>query len=244
MIFSKGSELFLQNVGARADLKSARAPKKFFEGSGKLLFTKVSHSPPKKIGVLGGSFDPVHFGHLKCAEALIEQGVVDRVLFMPTGRHAHKDTRTPAKDRLKMLQLAVEGNPFFEVSSYEIHSKKTSYTVNTLAYLKKENPELQYFFILGADTLKMFHAWKNYRELIRDNDFILLRRPGFSLSRKSAPKLTKYEFEKLTSQRTSTPLLKISATSLRTSLKNEEKSLEKTIPKKVLSYIYAKKLYS
>ncbi len=207
---------------------------------------KVPMNTPEKIGVLGGSFDPVHFGHLKCAKALIEQGVVDQVLFMPTGNPPHKDFKkiTAAKHRLKMLKLAIQDDPHFELSPYEINRKEKSYTVDTLRHLKKENPEAQYFFILGADNLKTIHTWKNYRALIRENTVLLLRRMGSPINRKNSQKLTKYEFDKLTAHLIITPFVKTSATLVRKLIKHHGKTPIKHIPEKVLSYIYEKNLYS
>ncbi len=197
------------------------------------------------IGVFGGSFDPVHFGHLKCAEALVQQGLLDKVLFMPTGNPPHKDSQslTPAKHRLKMLELAIGEYPQFEISSYELRRKKTSYTIDTLAHLKKENPSDHYFFVLGADNLKTIHTWKNYRDLIAQNEFLLVQRPGFSLEVKKLPHLTKEEFKKLTEHQTNTPLLKTSATLVRALLKHSSKSTQKHTPEKVWTYILSNKLY-
>ena len=116
----------------------------------------------KKVGIMGGTFNPIHMGHLIIAEKAREQFELDKVLFMPCGMPYMKDRSEllPADIRAKMVSLAIEGNPFFELSSIEIVKKGSTYTYETLEYLKHENPDTEYYFILGADSLWTIADWK------------------------------------------------------------------------------------
>lgn len=114
-----------------------------------------------RIGVLGGSFDPVHVGHLILAETACEQAGLDRVLFIPAGHQWRKTERemTPARHRLEMVRLAIEDNPRFDVSSVEIEREGPSYTAITLEALRDENPARELAFILGRDALADLPHW-------------------------------------------------------------------------------------
>jgi nicotinate-nucleotide adenylyltransferase len=116
-----------------------------------------------RIGVFGGSFDPVHYGHLLLAECCREQGRLDEVRFVPAGVPPHKQQRelTPAESRIDMLELAVGGNPAFSVSRYETDRGGVNYTVDTLAHFREQDPASEFFFLLGAD---MFHDLPHWRQ--------------------------------------------------------------------------------
>ncbi|MGC4004614.1 MAG: nicotinate (nicotinamide) nucleotide adenylyltransferase [Pirellulales bacterium] len=118
-----------------------------------------------RLGVFGGSFDPVHLGHLILAESCREQAALDRVLFIPTHIQPHKQGHTPAPDlaRLEMLKLAIGGNSAFELSTREVDRGGVSYTVETLTHLKAERPEAELFFMMGADSLADFPKWREPR---------------------------------------------------------------------------------
>jgi nicotinate-nucleotide adenylyltransferase len=111
--------------------------------------------------MLGGTFDPVHVGHLILGEAAREELGLDRVIFVPTGHSWRKSDReiTPAVDRLAMLRLAIEGNPHFEVSTLEVEREGPSYSEVTLAALREANPGAEMFFILGRDALADLPNW-------------------------------------------------------------------------------------
>lgn len=116
------------------------------------------------IGVLGGTFDPIHRAHLELAEAAVEQLGLDRIIFIPAGQPWLKDGQplTPARHRLAMVRLAVEGNPAFSVSDMEINRPGPSYTVDTLEALRQDLGEREeLYLIVGEDVLNDFHRWKN-----------------------------------------------------------------------------------
>ena len=124
----------------------------------------------KKIGIMGGTFDPIHMGHLILGEQSFEQLHLDKVLFMPSGNPPHKRNRAGrASDgqRVDMVRLAIEDNPHFELSLAEMHETGYTYTYRTLEELKEQNPDTDYYFIIGADSLFTFDEWKEPARICR-----------------------------------------------------------------------------
>jgi nicotinate-nucleotide adenylyltransferase len=115
-----------------------------------------------RIGVFGGSFDPVHFGHLIAAECCREQARLDRVMFMPAAVPPHKQDRrlTPADDRVQMLRLAIGGHEAFVISTLEIDRGGVSFTVDTLTHLRETQPADELFLLLGPDAIAEFPTWR------------------------------------------------------------------------------------
>ncbi len=147
-----------------------------------------------RLGVMGGTFDPIHIGHLVTAEEARCQFELDRILFVPSARPPHKtDTsRSPAADRLSMVRLAVDKNPFLEVCDMEMKRDGPSYTIDTLRDLhEKYGPDTELFFITGADAILEILTWRKPRELLAEARFIAATRPGYPLERlrESLPEL-------------------------------------------------------
>ena len=138
----------------------------------------------ERWGVLGGTFDPVHLGHLRVAESVREAMGLDRVLFVPACVPPHKarPTVTSVEDRYLMVQAAVRNEPTFEVSRLEIERQGTSYTADTLAELAKEDPRREIFFITGIDAFRDIRSWERWEELLRSYSFIVHGRPGYGLA--------------------------------------------------------------
>jgi len=115
-----------------------------------------------RIGIFGGSFDPIHFGHLLLAECCREQGQLDAVRFVPAAVPPHKQERelTPAQNRIEMLELAISGHAAFSVSRYETDHGGVNYTVDTLARFRDEDPASELFFLLGADMFRDLPHWR------------------------------------------------------------------------------------
>jgi len=115
----------------------------------------------KRVGILGGTFDPVHLAHLQLAKSAFEQFQLDTVIFLPAGDPPHKTNRqiTPAYRRLEMLKLCLKDYPHFRISEYEIDKQGYSYTAETLEYFTQMNPEVQFYFIIGADSLFNLDTW-------------------------------------------------------------------------------------
>jgi nicotinate-nucleotide adenylyltransferase len=122
----------------------------------------------ERIGVFGGSFDPVHLGHLTIAQDAVEQLELNRLIFVPAAVPPHKQGRTLAdgRHRFEMLQLATEGNLSFEVSDMELQRGGVSYTVDTMTQLQAEHAGAELYFIVGLDSLAELHLWRNIRELL------------------------------------------------------------------------------
>lgn len=135
-----------------------------------------------KVGVLGGTFDPVHVGHLALARAALDRLKLAKVLFVPAARPRFKTPQrlAPESDRLEMLRLALAGEPRFEVSTVDLKRPGTSYTVDTLADLKRElGEDTELYFLLGADTLAEFPSWRQPQRILELCCLVMAVRPGF-----------------------------------------------------------------
>lgn len=133
-----------------------------------------------RLGLFGGSFDPVHYGHLLLAECCREQCRLDRVDFLPAAVPPHKRDRelTPADLRIEMLQLAIAGNEQFAVNRYEADRGGVSYTVETLRHCRQENPEAELFFLMGADMLYDLPHWREADQVCQLAVMVTVRRAG------------------------------------------------------------------
>ena len=141
----------------------------------------AEHVPPVKIGFLGGSFDPVHFGHLLAAQDAYEQHQLDRLILVPAAQAPLKpnDVQSSAEDRLEMLRLATAWDTRFEVSDFELCRGGVSYTVESARHFRALYPHDELYWIIGGDQLPNLHLWKDIVEVARLVDFIFLERPGF-----------------------------------------------------------------
>lgn len=123
----------------------------------------------QKIGIMGGTFDPIHYGHLLIAQSAAEKFDLDKILFLPTGMSPHKKVSqvTSPEIRCEMTALAIADNPTFSLSDIEAKSTCVNYTYQTLAKFKKIYPDTQLFFIMGEDSLNDFSSWKNPQEICK-----------------------------------------------------------------------------
>ncbi len=133
-----------------------------------------------RLGVFGGTFDPVHYGHLLLAECCREQCRLDEVWFLPAAVPPHKRDRqlTPAAQRIEMLTLAIAGHQAFAVSRYEADRGGINYTVETLAHFRRENPQRELFFLLGADMLHDLPDWREPGRVCQLATPVVVRRSG------------------------------------------------------------------
>ena len=132
------------------------------------------------IGLMGGTFSPIHYGHLLMCETIREEFKIEKILFMPAKSPPHKDVSklADAYDRLKMVKLAVSGNPYFEASDLEMQRQGASYTVDTLKTLTETyKSDEKIGLIVGADSLVQIETWKNYREILLLATLIVASRP-------------------------------------------------------------------
>jgi len=134
----------------------------------------------KKIGIMGGTFDPIHLGHLIAAQEVTDSLGLAEVIFVPAGKPPLKDTAkvASARHRLMMCMLATNDNDNFSVSTAEIDREGTSYTVDTIAQLKSANPSAELFFIVGADVVSSFHKWRRFDEILAMCKIAVTTRPG------------------------------------------------------------------
>jgi nicotinate-nucleotide adenylyltransferase len=146
-------------------------------------------SEKKRIGVMGGTFDPIHHGHLVAASEVVSLFHLDEVVFVPTGQPWQKDDRqvSAAEDRYLMTVIATASNPQFSVSRSDIDRGGLTYTIDTLRDLRLEHPEAELFFITGADALSQILSWRHAEELFALAHFIGVTRPGHTLSDPGLP---------------------------------------------------------
>jgi nicotinate-nucleotide adenylyltransferase len=188
-----------------------------------------------KIGLMGGTFDPVHIGHLVTAQAVKEIRGLEKIIFIPAYISPHKMNQSSAgiNHRLKMLQLAIEGIPYFEFSEIELKAKSISYTVETLERFKKKYDKLE--FIIGYDNIINFNTWKMPDRIIELADLVVLRR------RSNDKKIEKDKYYKAATF-VKTPVIEISSSEIRERIK-QGKPVDFLIPLKVKEYIYKFNLY-
>lgn len=144
----------------------------------------------KKVALLGGSFDPIHWGHLNMAKAALDSLGVDEVWFIPSNQTPLKDrVLMPANHRLAMVRLAMKEDPRFRISTVDLSRNGPSYTVDTLRILNQEFPEVEFTWLLGADQADQFEQWKDADDLFKLADFAVVDRDG------KKPKESKYPFK-------------------------------------------------
>jgi len=188
-----------------------------------------------KVGIFGGTFDPIHLGHLITAQSVKEIRDLDKIIFIPAFISPHKTEAKASspEDRLNMIKLAVEGIPFFDFSDIEIKKGGISYSVDTLQELKKHYTELE--FIIGYDNIFTFHTWKEPDEIFKLAKVIVLKRKS-----SHPPQFEdKYYHQSVFVQ---TRGIEISATDIRERVKHGM-PINFLVPSEVMKYIYKHKLY-
>lgn len=198
----------------------------------------------KKVGILGGTFDPIHTAHLILAEAAYEQFELDTVLIMPSGDPPHKTDReiTPSNHRIKMVQLAIEDNKHFKLSTIEVERNGKTYTAETLTQLVKYNPDCRYYFIIGADSLFGIEEWR-HPEIIMHSAVLLA-----AVREQAGMEAMKEQIEHLKAEYQAeiyllhTSDIEISSSAVRDKVACGE-SIRYYVPKDVEKYIYNNHLY-
>jgi nicotinate-nucleotide adenylyltransferase len=190
-----------------------------------------------KIGFLGGSFDPVHFGHLLAAQDAYEQHKLDRLIFVPAAQAPLKprDIQSTPQDRLAMLAAAIEWDRRFEISDHELRRGGVSYTIDSARHFRALYPNDDLYWIIGGDQLPKLELWKDVAALAALVEFIFLERPGYPV--KAAPAIPGLRLHRCDGH-----LLAISSTELRERVKHEL-SLDYFVPHKAIVYIKERKLY-
>lgn len=205
-----------------------------------------------RLGIFGGSFDPIHNGHLILAEQCREQANLDKVLLLPAAQSPLKDNLPNANDRqrLEMLSLAIAGHTDFEISKYEIERGGNSYTVDTLEHFSQEDPESQLFLMIGEDSLDTFFRWKDPRRICQLATPLVVRRPG--TARNSTSKIADLsvieqfmdddQYSLAQELAIESRLIDISSTDIRERT-SQEKSIRYLVPRAVEKYIETNQLY-
>ena len=190
-----------------------------------------------KIGFLGGSFDPVHIGHLLAAQDAYEQCKLDRLVFVPAAQAPLKEQemQSSAADRLTMLRAAIDGDRRFEISEVELERGGVSYTIDSVRRFRILYPDDQLLWIIGGDQLPKMHLWKETAELARQIEFIFLERPGHPARRSP-------DVPGLRLHRCDGHLIEISSSELRQRVRRGL-SLHYFCPPKVILHIEARNLY-
>jgi nicotinate-nucleotide adenylyltransferase len=199
----------------------------------------AAHTMRKKVGILGGSFDPIHFGHLNLAISMMEACVLDEVLFVPAFLSPFKQNAPPvasAEHRKEMLKLATDPVKTFRILDWELQSKGPTFTIDTVHKLSSD-PSLQLHLILGEDHMASFHRWKEAEDLIRLASPLIGTRERGDLSQLSV----RFQ-DMLHNRRVKIPHFEISSTDVRSRL-SQKKYCGHLVPSAVLDYIDKHHLY-
>ncbi len=197
----------------------------------------------KKIGIMGGTFNPIHFGHLLLGETAYEQFSLDEVLFMPTKNPYYKKLTNSVteEDRMQMVQLAIRDNSHFTFSGEELDREGTTYTVETLTNLTERNPDCAYYFIMGADSLYHIESWKDTEEVLQMAVILVAGRGDLSSSLSSQIEYIENKYD-ASIHFLNSPSLEISSNDIRRRIRAGE-SIRYLLPREVEEYIYEHKLY-
>jgi len=189
----------------------------------------------RKVGIYSGSFNPIHHGHVMLANYLVEFSDLDELWFVVTPQNPLKQKAELLDDaeRLKMVQLAVDGDPRFHVSDIEMHLPRPSYTINTLTALSEQHPDCQFVFICGMDSLQNLTRWYQYQNILDNYKLLVFPREGYDGGElANHPSVTILK----------TPILEISSTFIRQCIK-EGRDVRHFVPEKVFCYLQQRDFY-
>ncbi|MBN9152814.1 MAG: nicotinate-nucleotide adenylyltransferase [Microbacterium sp.] len=194
----------------------------------------MSVTRPPRIGVMGGTFDPIHHGHLVAASEVAESFGLDEVVFVPTGEPWQKQDVTISEHRYLMTVIATASNPRFTVSRVDIDRNGPTYTIDTLRDLKAQRPDAEFYFITGADAVAQILSWRDHDELWGLAHFVAVSRPGHVLSTAGLPSEDVSQLE--------IPALAISSTDCRNRVRKGH-PVWYLVPDGVVQYIAKHHLY-
>lgn len=200
----------------------------------------------KRYGIMGGTFDPIHTGHLVVADEVRNKFKLDKVIFMPTGDPPHKDSKKVSRgeNRYEMTLLATITNPYFEISRLELDREGITYTIDSIISLRKKyGNDVELFFITGADSLLELHKWKDSDKILELCKIVAATRPGYDLDHMEGRLRELNELHKDQINTITTPGLQISSTDIRSRVKNNM-SIKYLLPESVEVYIRKYKLYN
>jgi nicotinate-nucleotide adenylyltransferase len=237
-----------QMTGARSQMtgtqrEAARELKEVTGAQGKIADSRGDKT--RRIGIMGGTFNPIHNGHLIIAEDVREKAGLDKVLFIPSGQPPHKPGYevADAEHRFEMVRRAVSSNRHFEVSRIEVDRNGPTYTVNTLLELReKYSEETTFYFIIGADVVPELVTWREYEKVFCLCDFVAVMRPGFDESEFSGAIRRLSEEKGTRINPVQSHLIGISSTDIRERCRTG-RSIKYLVPESVEEYISEKGLY-
>lgn len=193
-----------------------------------------------RIGILGGSFDPIHSAHIAAARIALDTLTLNRVVVVPAGVAYHRDrTIASPEQRLRMVELAIEGEPQLVASAVDIQRSGNTYSIDTIVELKEqfgsENPgdTANWFFIMGEDAFASFESWKESEQIVKECELVVISRPGFPDRHNSS----------IPAHHIHVPGWEVSSSDIRTALTNGQ-SVEGLVPAPVVDYIASNKLYA
>lgn len=186
-----------------------------------------------RIGILGGTFNPIHLGHLILAEQAHDRLSLDKVIFIPTYLPPHKSGKgvLSAEHRLNMVKLATKGNPHFEVSDVEIQREGKSYSIDTLKHIKEKYPESKIYFLIGQDIVSDLKTWKDIDEVLKLAVFVVFNRKGYPQVESEVP-----------CRSLEMPVIDVSSTFLRKNIRSGH-SVKYLLPDAVEKYLEKEKLF-
>jgi nicotinate-nucleotide adenylyltransferase len=188
-----------------------------------------------RIGLFGGTFDPIHFAHLLIAEQIREERQLDEIWFIPSHDPPHKKSNqvTQASHRSRMVEQAIANIPYFKISTIEFRRKGISYTYDTVKYLTEQNPNHCFFFIIGGDMIEFLPHWYRIEEIVELIQFIGTHRPGYQPDNQWSQVNVSY---------VEVPQIDISSSLIRNRIRNKQ-SIRFLVPESVRIYIEEKQLY-
>lgn len=195
-----------------------------------------------RLGIMGGTFDPIHNGHLDIAGMALQEAALDKVLFLPDGDPPHKTPGARGAERMAMVELAIRGMDKFFASDMELKRPGTTYTVDTLLHLKKSYPGYQLYYIIGADTLFLFSSWKTAEKVARLCHILVAPRPGISVHDTAVQQELMLQEYGLHTTRLSNPGCDISSSHIRELIRNQN-PVNQFVPGAVAEYIARRGLY-
>jgi nicotinate-nucleotide adenylyltransferase len=199
-----------------------------------------------KILIFGGTFDPVHYGHLQTARAALRLLQANRIVFVPANTSPHKlspaITASAPQQRLRMLQLAIGADPAMEVSAVELLRPPPSYTIDTLTIFRRDRPGDELTLLIGADQLAALHTWKEINAILESTFIAVLPRPGFDVPAKPPGYIRDDLWKKVIANILDIPQYAISATAIRQRLARGQQVADQ-LPEAVMAYIREQGLY-
>lgn len=197
----------------------------------------AQNSDLQRLSLFGGSFDPVHSGHLMLARYALKQVGLDRIIFIPTAQSPLKEHGCYASDdaRVEMLEIATHGERRFKVDTFEMEEGGVSYSIDTAAYFRARYPNAELFFMLGADQFELLDQWRKIEELSQMVTFLVFGRPGVTLK--------PCEIEGMTYLEVDAPLMETSSSEIRSRCERKQ-SLEDFVPEAVEAFISERGLYT